>query len=280
MPYFPSHPCPVVRMLIVDDFYFLLHAFDRLGRYLFGESWTGQEFKSRSLPTPDEVAADRAPLEAHREELDGRLRRIDEALSRAILQADIDRLKGERAALILEQTEVRSRLFAMPSATDGYRLDWEDFSRRQRTEHILLDALQTGRINAQFAEGQIIDWSGLHRDREFKVYLALSQVKAPRLRSPIRRGAALIRRNAFDEWLKGILPIHPGAIASLSPEEQCRAWIVGLGNSGQKPKPKPELWEEAQGLFPGLSKKAFERLWAQHAPDSWRRKGRPQSPKK
>ncbi len=50
-------------MFPFDQYYFLLHAYDVLGRHLYGPDWTGQELKETPLDAPEIVEQMRAPLE-------------------------------------------------------------------------------------------------------------------------------------------------------------------------------------------------------------------------
>lgn len=267
-------------MLPIESYYFLLHAFDVLGRRLFGEEWTRQEYRQAPLPSPEEVTAERAPLEQRIAELDARQEEIEQDIGRSLSAGQLDSLKGDKAALITERTACRERLSHLYRIDDRYRHEYETFTRRRETEKRLFGALASGQLAASYGGLCNLDWEGWSRERGFKVYLETSLVVAPRLRGGARRASVLIPRDAFDEWLKTVLPITAGAIATLSPEEQCRAWLTSLAASGQKPKAKTALCEEALKRFPGLGPRGFRRVWDLHVPASWRRKGRPDAPGK
>jgi hypothetical protein len=55
-------------------------------------------------------------------------------------------------------------------------------------------------------------------------------------------------------------------------EEACRTWVSGLSG---RPANKDKAFESAQAAITGLSRKAFDRAWANAAPSDWRKAGRP-----
>jgi len=55
-------------------------------------------------------------------------------------------------------------------------------------------------------------------------------------------------------------------------EDACRRWISSLR---ERPANKDKAFESAQATYPDLSRKAFDRAWAQAAPTVWRNAGRP-----
>ena len=64
------------------------------------------------------------------------------------------------------------------------------------------------------------------------------------------------------------------AAQSLSSHEQaCAKWLADLPETPRLKK--ADAKKEAMEKFPGLSGRGFNRLWALHAPKSWKQKGRP-----
>lgn len=53
----------------------------------------------------------------------------------------------------------------------------------------------------------------------------------------------------------------------------CEQWLVGLVQAGAKNKSKGGYFAEAKGLFPGLSRRAFDLIWPK-VPPEWRAPGR------
>ena len=69
--------------------------------------------------------------------------------------------------------------------------------------------------------------------------------------------------------------IHAGS--SIRAETACREWLIGKAAAGKKTKSKDALFEEARSLLPTLTRRAFDRAWAQATPPQWRLRGRPKS---
>jgi hypothetical protein len=70
-------------------------------------------------------------------------------------------------------------------------------------------------------------------------------------------------------WFGKSERLTPAAAAA-----RCKRWLQALARRGPKPCSKPELQATAISLFPGLSARAFERVW-EVVPDEWRRAGAP-----
>lgn len=257
-----------------DSHLYLLHAFDLLGRRLHGARWNGQEYRAAKRQPPDDVSAARAPFERSIADLDRRQAAIAEARRRTVAADEIARLADEERAVIAERQSLRNQLRELPEPDDSYATAWQAYSRRLETERLLVDALRSGKLQVQFPSGTVVDWPYWERDAGFKLFLELSMVKVPRHRSGAGRGSVLFRRDAFEEWLKTVLPYDEGDQAQLPPEERCRAWLVDLVGKMQKPGRKEALRSEAMVRFPGLSKRAFDRIWEKHTPSNWRTAGR------
>lgn len=261
-------------MRCLESDYFLLHAFDRLGRHLFDHDWTGREFRAREVPSPDDVAAQQADLELQLAALNTAIEDADQAIARSVDAEEILKLKEKKEALITERAGLRTPFYQFPSAAKSLRLDWECFQRRTQTENSLFSALKAERLKAETTDGMIIDWPAWERERGFRCYLDLSMVRVPPTRSSVRRYSVLLRREPFEDWLKTILPIAPSALADIDPKDRCRVWLIEIATPQAQPIPKPMALEQAQALFPGLAKRAFDRVWASTVPAHWQKPGR------
>ena len=63
-------------------------------------------------------------------------------------------------------------------------------------------------------------------------------------------------------------------VSSNKAEKACEKWIRELRETGYKPRNKKALLEEAIKKFEGLSKRGFDRAWANEAHPDWQKVGR------
>lgn len=79
-------------------------------------------------------------------------------------------------------------------------------------------------------------------------------------------------RMRFDD-VKRLWPVHAKdrRLQQLSSGDSCRKWIEAMPRDPVRRK--ADLLSEAKTLFPELSKRGFDKAWANAAPLSWRKRG-------
>jgi hypothetical protein len=264
-------------MLPLEEYYFLLHAFDRLGRHLF-EEWSGDELAQRPTCPLRFIAATRDPLDKHIADIHARWDELD-GENRRILDGDkIEKNSVAMAALLEERNALQQRLLSFPQVNDDYRRDRGAFERQRIAKTLLLGALQSGVIRAQFGTGLIIDWATWEHYPGFRCSLELSLVMAPRVLSQQRRGTALIRRVEFDAWLSKTFPkTEPVAPEeSLTPVDRCEGWLLKLtrDSDGKRPGTRDAILARAREAISGLTERQFLVAWSRVAPEDWKKSGR------
>ncbi|MRG73928.1 hypothetical protein GH722_19390 [Alphaproteobacteria bacterium HT1-32] len=95
-------------MINFDDYYFLLHAYDVLGRHLYGDGWDGTEYKQDSVPSPSEVDEKRKPHIESIQLIEPRLNEIAKAISKEVRAEAIHKLKTEEADLLARRGQHQS----------------------------------------------------------------------------------------------------------------------------------------------------------------------------
>lgn len=259
----------------LDHFYLLLHAFDKLGRHIYGGQWHGDEAWAPQRKSPEEVSADRQPID---DELFGIAERqsvITARIAKTIDGAEITSLEEERAALYDRRGELHNSLHELPEPRDS---DLARYHRRMRTETTLRQGLADGEISAQFGPDLMIEWRTWSKLPGFKLIIPFSLAYVPKTCSSERRNFVAFERLAFDKWLETITP-NVGAGQPLTPEGQLVRFLREEMKQGKRFS-KSAYLQQAQGQIAGLSERAFERTWADTVPPGWTRKGRPPSSKK
>lgn len=256
-----------------DSLYPLLWAFDRLGERLFGNTWDGNEYQRKQIESPDDIEAKRTPLEVQLAEFDRKEQTHRTSIKRSLKEAVIHRHQSAIAKLIEQRVRINGELALLPSVDGSWRRRYAAYERKASAEQTLIDAFGSGDLAANFVGGLVIDrwlWS---EPNEFRYYLAESLGVISQRYSSCRRSMIVVPRTKFDEWLKGIKPIVVSS-QTISPEDLFRARLR-QDIKGAKPGSKTAYRERVLEEFTGLSRRAFDRVWDQDVPDSWKRSGRP-----
>ena len=89
----------------LDSYYFILHAYDKLGRRLYGRDWTGQEVWLGDLESPESLEQLRKPHEDALVKLDQRQDELEAKLAATVSQRAIDTINSELENLFRERAE-------------------------------------------------------------------------------------------------------------------------------------------------------------------------------
>jgi hypothetical protein len=68
-----------------------------------------------------------------------------------------------------------------------------------------------------------------------------------------------------------------GRLSPAAAKARCEYWLRALARGGSTPSSKPAMRKTALKQFPGLSERAFDRIWAKDAPLKWRKPGAPKN---
>ena len=263
-------------MLAFDltGFYSLFEAFDRTGRRIFGTDWRGNEAFAQRVDDPQATRAEREAILARLRQL-----AMEAAPHDAMMVVEAGREAHEVASRALapirqEVTELRQALHDIPEVSDSWVSDHDAYMRRRRVEDELRQAFSRGDLSLQVGPSGLVAWDSWSRLADFRVYFGLSMVRLPsKYAGRNRRGPAFVPRVAFDAWLDRFERPGP-AQGELTPAERLRHWLEDEARRFPvKPRLRDEYWQEAQTLFPGLSRRQFDRVWALTVPDSWKRPG-------
>ena len=174
-------------MLPLDQYHFLLQAYDRLGRHLYGAEWTGQEILQPRLDPPEDVQVQREPLERQIGEVNAREDKIRAIISVTTDETLIAALEHEKGDQFSKRAQLQKDLRQLPKPDENYRRCYDAYARAEKAKAILFDALTSEAIKAQASLGMLIDWPGWGRMRGFRYDLDLSLVILPRTISGKRR---------------------------------------------------------------------------------------------
>lgn len=254
-----------------ENLYHLVQAYDRLGHYLYSNEWTGDEIFAYCPVSLEEASQKRADIDAQLKGIEDRQGLIEESIRREVQKHIIEDLKRERALLNQRRAELHETLWNLPELNDSYRNDSAKVQRREHVKGHLLGALRNGTLIATFGGAMVFEPARLTEGEDYKLYFEQSFIIMAKKHGHHRRASVFIDREAFEAWLKTIDPVN---LPDDNPKVRERRFVDFFKAEIPKGrKSKKHFMNIAKTQF-DIGKLAFERLWDEHAPPEWKRKGR------
>ncbi|MZR30237.1 hypothetical protein [Sneathiella litorea] len=257
----------------LDNYYFLLQAFDRLGRHLYRSDWTGME--AFASPSDDPVI------------LKNQLKELDDQLDTIELEKMALFQKGGRLEMGQEKEQIDQRLFelqkqeqellnqkcALPSYRETLIADYDQYQRGRQAREILFLGFANKKVKALFGLDQIIDWK-LWRDYEsFEVSVTLSLATAPPEYSTRGDAPVFVSKDSFEQWLTTLQPLVESEPEILTKKEQTIRHMAKLAEIHERMK-KEDCWQAMNTEIHNLTRNMFNGVWKDHAPIQWKKPGR------
>jgi hypothetical protein len=258
-----------------NNHYYLLQAFDLLGRQLYPDSWTGYEHESREVISPEELKARRDPLEREVEELkqvwadasNDLKERLPTAEERAAISAKIDSVRDRC-------NELEELLFEMGKPDASHIRDYNKWQRMIEVRDRLYEAFRTEALKPLFDGSTFIEWDYWLRNDGCKIFLPISMMTTSRNMSGKRRGSVTVEKVPFDKWLSRIEP-REGENSHLSrARTEFTNEILKEAESGERTRYRDD-WIHVGTEKYGLSANEAKKIWQANTLPKWRRKGRP-----
>ncbi len=261
------------------ELFFLLEAFDHVGRHLFDSEWEGTEFEAAKVPDYKIKARDR--LAAARAELTDIVEKSKE-LTTLQLRTTKDTDNRRNTETLQDLATASRALMNEIAALKPYEWGLDDeLGRRERYEVTLkcvTNALADGSLRALYLPMTYIDRHSWISSAEFAIILPLSYVVRRRQKMAFRRKTVFVERNPFREWLARIEPINPGALEKLPPEIRARFVARKIVAAAPRPLKMDDFIKQLLEKVDDLSERAAQRIWGDKGtdmivPQSWRAKG-------
>ncbi|MBI1418199.1 MAG: hypothetical protein GC146_13345 [Limimaricola sp.] len=264
----------MARQFDLDQFYSLFQAFDHTGRRMFGAAWRGVEAFAHRTDDPKATRDERDALMDQVRALSGQAA-LHWTFLHNDMAPDVQQAASEALAPIDRQlAEVRDRLKGIPDVTDSWVKDHAAYTRRRRVEDELKAAFARADLALMVAPHRVVEWRAWSAFPDFRIYFGLSMVRVPSAVSSNRRGPAFIEKAALDSWLERFEWAGSGQ-GQLTVQERLRIWLEGKFRSiGSEEHAKQWFMNEASRVFPGLTVRTFNAVWAQVAPAAFRAPGR------
>lgn len=254
----------------------LLQAFDLTGRRVFGDDWRGDEAFARPTDDPE-------PARRTRDALIDRIKALtlEAQPHEAVMALEVENEVYEDASAKLhvidrEIDRLKRELNALPHLGDAWVIDYQAFERRSRIEAELCDAFAKGDLDLLAGPTELVQWRAWSRLPSFKVYFGLSTVRLPSSHGErTRRRPAFVPKVALALWLERFEAVNTATANALTPEARLQVWLRDKIDRYQpKEFSKRRYRDDALAEIPGLSTRAFERVWGQVVPQSWKSSGR------
>lgn len=258
----------------LSAYYSLLDVFDRTGRLMFPIEWTGLEAWARDTESPETLKEKRQALLKEITTLKKDMSPLHDLMRLNLSESELQETSDDLGRLSARLKDAKVDLAQIPQVTDTWVTDHAAYSRREKVERELSQALIRNDLQIIVGTHMVIPWTEWCQRPDFRVYYGLSMVRIPKGESTLRRGPGLIDRTAFDLWSERFATDNT-ASGDLTAEAKLAEWLKAeVRANPQKSKTVEEYRQEALNSFGGLSARAFNRVWAATVPDSWRQGGR------
>lgn len=254
-----------------ENLYHLVQAYDRLGLYLYSNEWTGDEIFAYCPVPIEEASQKRAVIDAQLKGIEDRQHLIEEGIRREVQKHIIEDLKRQRASLNQRRAELHEALWNMPEVNESFRNDFAKVLRREHVKDHLLGALRGGKLIATFGGAMVFEPARLTEGEDYKLYFDQSFIILAKKHGHHRRASVFIDRDVFETWLKSIDPVNLPDDHLKVRERRFVDFFKAEIPKGRKSK---EHFLNIAKIQFDIGKRAFERLWEEHAPPEWKRKGR------
>ncbi len=262
-------------VLLVRKDYLLSEAFEMIGKRLYGTEWTSLEICANKQPAPEELEKRYADNEKARDQAHIELGEIEAQIAKTTSATKIQSLKRKLAAIHSRLPDIHSEL-DLTRPDGAWRESAATYQRKLKAERMLIDALAQRKIQSHNGWNQTHDnhfWGG---HPHFRHSIALSIVRMPKQYSSRGWEPSRINEGEFDKWLDTVEPVTSSALAQVTREDQCVAWLRRSveTSGGQQTKSKADYFTEASVQIAGLTEREFNRAWPRTVPASWKGGGR------
>jgi hypothetical protein len=253
----------------------LADAAELIGRRLYGETWTGSEYAyTEARKSPEEIAAERKPLEEERDAAEAKLRETEAAIQKTMDEKENRWLAAQRGKLETRIGQLNGSLGFHHTLNEIVIDAYNAHERWKTATDTLLRAIRDRRFMVHDGRGRELNQS-VWSNPKFHYYLNLSIVINPRVSGEPRRQAARIYTDQFKKWVETLPPIVAPKREPSTKELVTEFLQREFAAMGARPrKMKQALREKAQKEITGLSERMFERVWAAEAPTELRKAGR------
>ena len=262
----------------VTSYYSLFEVFERTGRLMFRDQWTGQEIWSKPIENPAPVINQRRTLSSKLAKAIRHKADLDDSLQNDLDPDTEDELRKNWSTTYAKIEALKQDIAKLPQTSDAYIADHELFARRQAVEQELWEAFMDNSLRAQLRGNSLLDWRACSRHPSFKVHYCLSMIiPPPEQGHSFRRSPAFVQKKSFAQWSERFgTAIY--CDERYAPKQRARAWLQEQVNKyGRKPYGKTRFVHEMISGF-DISKREAARIWQDVTPDAWKKSG-PVAPK-
>lgn len=247
----------------------LREAFEMTGRAIYGDAWRTVEAGADEPFDPAPIIERRSRIEERLAEIRKRDREL--GLEREDASAgERDEISRESVELFAERNVLRKELLEIPKPREISETEQAMFERRMEVEGQLWTAFRTKAVTLRADGTSYVEIAPLERGAGFSVSFEFSLIRRPARAIRRRHAVASVDRHELASWLRNTFE-QAGNMRS-TPEELCLLWLQAEV-SNRKLGLKSDYFVRAKKIFPKLSGRAFERVWATTVPESWKQSG-------
>lgn len=260
-----------------DDFCIYMAGFDRLGRYLYGSWWTGNEHNAYPVEPPEKITEEKLRTSERIDETHVELSRIRDERRKSLSAKQITELDEQEWTISEKLKTLNKRFYELPYNIDSHTKDYDEYMRRITTTEYLQQALKNDSVMAWFGISPIgMRWSEWGNRDGFTLYPELSMIHTPN-HGRNRRMTVFFKISNFDDWLRTLESFNPENQPEPTIEEiyqeHMRDYVLVRGSDWTKPQLK-EYVREQEGH---VQTNAFDRAYRSEPsiPSEKKKGGRP-----
>lgn len=258
-----------------DDFCIYMAGFDRLGRYLYGSWWTGNEHNAYPAEPPEKITAEKLNISEQIDKTHVKLSHIRNERRKSLSAKQITELAEQERAISEKLRTINKQFYELPYDIDSHTKDYDEYMRRVTTNEYLQQALESDSVMAWFGLSPMgIRWSEWGNRDGFTLYPELSMIHT-RNSGRNRRMTVFFKVSDFDKWLETLEPLNPEARPGPSTEDLYRSLIREFYATLNGRLPKIRFEKYVRSKVDTFRPRTFNDAWAheESIPDEWKESG-------
>lgn len=279
-----THLLPKLQFLR-ENYITLNEGFDRVGRTMFPEEWTGLEALAWPEAEPQNFWDEKQKLQDKFDFHSQRARDLRLTSSSEMGKSEYAEHRDHLEVVETERRDAREKLDQFGQVFDYHIANATLFDRRKKVENRLCNLIRKKELDVRMNHGFGVQMEQFFQSDNFHISFAYSYIITPERYGPRRRVPAYFYKPDFERW---ILPLEEKLQQyDTSPlEEKLLVWFRSFRElcleKSKRPKKedaltKCELHFGRENLPPNFEKKFFA-AWTLLAPDLWQKGGKPKKP--
>jgi hypothetical protein len=279
-----THLLPKLQF-IREHYITLNEGFDRVGRTMFPEEWTGLEALAWPETEPQNLWDEKQELQENFDFHSQRARDIRLVSTNEMERGEYAEHQDHLKKLETERLDAREKLDQFGRTYDFRSSDAVLFDRRKKVENRLCNLIREKELDVRMNHGFGVQIEQFFNSDKFHISFAYSYIITPGRHGRRRRVPAYFVKSDFERWILPLeLTLHQYDMSPI--EEKLLIWFRSFRDlcleKSERPTKEDSLTKcklhfELENPPPNFDKKFFA-AWTLLVPDLWQKGGKPKKP--